>query len=124
MRRLLAALLVVALSTFETAPVDAHATSSVARWRTTAIDAGWPASSWPWLACVIRRESGGNPNAVGDHGTSIGLMQIHVPAHRQWLASIGVRPSQLRSPWVNLRVARLLYRRHGTSPWRSTRHGC
>jgi hypothetical protein len=30
---------------------------------------------------VINCESGWNPRAVGDHGTSFGLSQIHLPAH-------------------------------------------
>ena len=33
------------------------------------------------LAQIIKCESGSNPNAVGDHGTSFGLVQIHLPAH-------------------------------------------
>lgn len=30
---------------------------------------------------VIKCESSYNPNAIGDHGTSLGLVQIHLPAH-------------------------------------------
>lgn len=30
---------------------------------------------------IVKRESGFNQYAVGDHGTSIGLVQIHLPAH-------------------------------------------
>lgn len=30
---------------------------------------------------IITCESEWNPNAVGDHGTSFGLVQIHLPAH-------------------------------------------
>ena len=33
------------------------------------------------LTRVIRCESQGNPKAIGDHGTSYGLVQIHMPAH-------------------------------------------
>lgn len=36
----------------------------------------------PQLALgIATRESKLNPNAVGDHGTSIGLWQVHLPAH-------------------------------------------
>ena len=31
---------------------------------------------------VIFCESGGNPKAIGDHNTSFGLVQIHLPAHK------------------------------------------
>lgn len=37
--------------------------------------------SGPLMAKVIYCESGNNPNAVGDNGTSFGLSQIHLPAH-------------------------------------------
>ena len=30
---------------------------------------------------VINCESGGDPKAVGDHGTSFGLVQINLPSH-------------------------------------------
>lgn len=30
---------------------------------------------------IAKDESGFNPQAIGDHGTSIGLFQIHLPAH-------------------------------------------
>jgi hypothetical protein len=30
---------------------------------------------------IIQCESGWNPNAIGDHGESLGLWQIHQPAH-------------------------------------------
>ena len=30
---------------------------------------------------VLKCESGLNPNAVGDKGTSLGIAQIHIPAH-------------------------------------------
>lgn len=33
------------------------------------------------MAQVITCESGNNPDAVGDFGTSYGLSQIHLPAH-------------------------------------------
>ena len=33
------------------------------------------------LNAVIKCESGGDKNAVGDFGTSFGLVQIHLPSH-------------------------------------------
>jgi soluble lytic murein transglycosylase-like protein len=33
------------------------------------------------VASVVECESGGNPVAIGDHGTSFGIAQIHLIAH-------------------------------------------
>lgn len=33
------------------------------------------------MAQTIQCESQGNPEAIGDHGTSLGIAQIHLPAH-------------------------------------------
>lgn len=33
------------------------------------------------MTLVMKCESGLNPHAIGDHGTSYGLSQIHLPAH-------------------------------------------
>ena len=57
----------------------------VERWHALALDAGWPRSQLPWLFCVIQRESGGDPHASGDHGASVGLVQIRWPSHSWWL---------------------------------------
>jgi hypothetical protein len=38
-------------------------------------------------AAVAMAESGGNPFAVGDEGTSFGLWQVHTPAHPEFDAS-------------------------------------
>ena len=37
---------------------------------------------WPTLEKISVCESGLNPAAIGDHGTSFGLFQIHLPAHK------------------------------------------
>lgn len=33
------------------------------------------------MADIIQCESSGNPNAVGDNGTSYGIVQIHLVSH-------------------------------------------
>ena len=38
--------------------------------------------SEPLMRGIVKRESNFNQYAVGDHGTSIGLVQIHLPAHK------------------------------------------
>jgi len=60
---------------------------------------------------TIECESGYNLNAVGDHGTSLGLYQIHMPAH----------PSVTRECAFDLQCstayAKKLYERRGLAPW-------
>ena len=46
---------------------------------------------------VVQIESGGNPNAIGDNGTSFGLFQLHVGGQ----APSGVPTSQLLDPATN-----------------------
>lgn len=49
--------------------------------RQLARDAGFFGDAANVAAAVAMAESGGNPNAVGDEGTSFGLWQFHMPAH-------------------------------------------
>lgn len=34
------------------------------------------------MRTIVKRESAGNQYAIGDHGSSYGLTQIHLPAHK------------------------------------------
>jgi hypothetical protein len=49
---------------------------------------GWPQTALETLRLAMRLESGCNPQAVGDAGDSIGLLQIHCPTwgtpNRNW----------------------------------------
>ncbi|MBF1152522.1 MAG: lytic transglycosylase domain-containing protein [[Eubacterium] sulci] len=42
------------------------------------------------VKAIIMEESGGNPNAVGDGGESIGLMQIQARWHRAKMEELGI----------------------------------
>lgn len=42
------------------------------------------------VKAIIKEESGGNPNAVGDGGESIGLMQIQLRWHRAKMEELGI----------------------------------
>ena len=81
--------------------------SGASRWRALALYAGWPRSSWPQLAGIIRRESGGDPRAVNHYSGCAGLLQLH-PCH-------GV--ANVFDPLVNLRAGLRLYRAAGWQPW-------
>jgi hypothetical protein len=52
---------------------------TLASLRQLARSAGFP--DVDTAAAVAMAESGGNPSAIGDGGTSFGLWQIHLPAH-------------------------------------------
>ena len=71
-------------------------------------------------AAVAMAESGGNPSAVGDQGTSIGLWQIHVPTcPKNW-----ANPDALKHPGVNVQAA-FAISSGGTDwqPWTTFRNG-
>ena len=42
------------------------------------------------VKAIIQEESGGNPNAVGDGGESIGLMQIQPKHHQKRMEELGI----------------------------------
>lgn len=42
------------------------------------------------VKAIIVEESGGNPNAVGDNGESIGLMQIQPKHHQKRMEELGI----------------------------------
>ena len=42
------------------------------------------------VKAIIMEESGGNPNAVGDNGESIGLMQIQPKHHQKRMEELGI----------------------------------
>lgn len=42
------------------------------------------------VKAIIKEESGGNPNAVGDNGESIGLMQIQPKHHKKRMEELGI----------------------------------
>jgi hypothetical protein len=60
-------------------------------------------------AAVAMAESGGDPNAVGDDGTSLGLWQIHLPAHPEFASE------NLFDPVTNARAALAIS--HGGATW-------
>ncbi len=64
--------------------------------------------------CIMRWESGGNPNALS-YANARGLMQIHAPS---WAAYYGVTYAQLYDPATNIRLAHLIYvAAGGWHPW-------
>lgn len=100
---------------------------NIEQWHDPAITAGWPESEWRWLACVIRRESGGDPTAFNGRGRdlSYGLTQLNMRALARWVAPIiGTDYNQLFDPATNLAVAHALWGQTGRSPWKTRKHSC
>lgn len=99
-------------------------TSSAGSWKSVALAAGWEEWRWPWVQCIINRESGGKPSAISATH-DYGLMQMN-RVHLGWLRAAGVITvlTDLLDPYTNLYAARLLFEQNGTGPWRATRGNC
>jgi hypothetical protein len=88
--------------------------SGVSRWKSTALAAGWTRAQWPTVACIIQRESRGQPGVVNSAGAT-GLMQIM----RRYYPGVN-----LRDPFTNLRIGHRLFLQRGWQPWTLPGHQC
>jgi soluble lytic murein transglycosylase-like protein len=77
--------------------------------------AGFSPDLVPTMTAIALAESSGNPNAVGDNGTSYGLWQIHFTVHPEVLN--GQDPSILFDPATNANAAYQIFQRQGLSAW-------
>lgn len=104
------------ISTFLRGLGDAALSDSLAQ---LAANAGFSDTDAPIAAAIALAESGGNPLAVGDNGTSFGLWQIHTPAHPEF------QGWNLLDPAMNAQAAYRVYRAAGNSfqPWTTFRTG-
>lgn len=75
--------------------------------------------------CIVRRESGGNPNARNPSGAS-GLFQIMLPLHGGLFAAHGYdwQRGDWTNPFANAQVARDLYNGSGWAPWNGGNYRC
>ena len=119
----------------ETAPPGTTTPPSCEAFVSLAYTLGWPAEELDTLATVMRRESGCQPDAIGDRtrGGSFGLMQVHIPTWclrskywpEGWLGVHGsVGPDDctaLLDPATNLAAALLIQREGGWSQWTTWR---
>src|SRR3990167_9758823 len=51
---------------------------------------------FPELEKIVACEAGENPKAIGDHGNSYGIFQIHLPSHK------GITKVQAKDPYFSL----------------------
>jgi Transglycosylase SLT domain len=96
---------------------------AIERWHRLALTVGWTAHQWPHLACILWRETRGNPDEINSAGAT-GLTQILWPVHGAWLQARGVTQQILLDPTQNLFFALNLYRWEGWSPWHSPSSRC
>ena len=75
------------------------------------------------LAAVVMGESSYNAQTIGDSGNSIGLFQIHIPAHKDKLKkhtgsdSVETWINWLKLPDNNIRLASEVYHSQGLGAW-------
>jgi hypothetical protein len=72
----------------------------------------------PVMAAIAGAESTFGANPVGDGGTSLGIWQIHVPAHPQYDPQ-----SLLDSPFYNAAAAVQVYLSQGLGAWSTYKNG-
>lgn len=110
-----------------------HWNPDVDRWYDTAVEAGWPDQDWSRLACIINRESRGDPTAYNGRGRddSYGLLQLNMRAHRSWVGPlVDWDFNRLFDPATNLSVGRVLFDRavdyygNGWQPWNASDGSC
>lgn len=90
-------------------PVTTY-TSGVEQWRTLVARYDWNVNT---VLAIMRCESGGNPNAVGDRSTaysSYGLLQVRALPGRP-------EPTWLLVPENNISYSYSLYKANGYTPW-------
>lgn len=119
-------LLATELPTDTTVVVADSAPDPVKRWHDLAIQSGWDEARWPWLSCVIARESHGDPNAYNLSTTdrSYGLTQLNARAWHGRMVEFAGTEQAFFDPAINLRFALWLYDVSGPQNWRSRSNPC
>ncbi len=103
------------------APFHSHASTSttdrgmgndVERWRPLVIS--YFGDQADKALCVVKWESGGNPNAKNPRSSARGLFQILASL---WTPYYGVTYDQLYDPETNTHLAHLIYQSQGWGAW-------
>lgn len=116
------------IATTTTVPAYTHPDPNVERWHALALTVGWLEAEWPWLSCVVFRESRGMPDAYNGRGPdrSYGLTQLNTKgALWGWFMALGLTDrAQLFDPTTNLYAARAMFLQFGRKPWAADRGSC
>lgn len=90
-----------------------NGTTDVERWRP--LVESWFGEKTETVLCLMRPESGGNPDALNQQGSSArGLMQILASL---WAPKLGLSYSDLYDPEINIEVAWYVYGEQGWWAW-------
>ena len=93
--------------------VDRSMGTNVEQWREL-VAAYFPPDLVSTALCVIRYESGGNPDAKNPRSTARGLFQILASL---WAPHFGVSYQDLYNPELNVRLAYKIYLSQGWGAW-------
>jgi hypothetical protein len=64
--------------------------------------------------CIIRHESGGNPDADNPRSSAKGLFQV---LGSMWASHYGIDEADLYEPVTNVHIARDIWENYGWSAW-------
>jgi len=101
---------------FTFSPLPSRASQSAIE----AIKENWPVKYASTAIRIAQRESKLTPSVQGCGGRCVGLFQIVYPAHRHWLATLGItQASDLKDATLNSKAAYHLFKLSGSnwSPW-------
>lgn len=62
----------------------------------------------PLIKCLIKHESNGNPNAIGDNGKAFGVLQFHLPTFEYFKHRYGLDYLQYEDPQDQILLANLI----------------
>lgn len=85
----------------------------VERWRPL-VAREFPAQEVETAMCIIRHESGGNPDADNPRSSASGLFQV---LGSMWASHYGVEQADLFQPVINTQIARDIWENYGWSAW-------
>jgi hypothetical protein len=98
---------------------EAKTEDPVERWREIVANE-FPSQDIETALCVIRHESGGNPDADNPRSSAKGLFQV---LGSLWGPHYGVSQSELYDPATNTRIAADIKERYGWSAWSPYQRG-
>jgi soluble lytic murein transglycosylase-like protein len=98
---------------------EAQAADPVERWRPL-IASVFPAAEVDTALCIIRHESGGNPDADNPRSSAKGLFQV---LGSMWAPHYGVSQTELYDPVANVQIAGDIWENYGWSAWSPYQRG-
>lgn len=98
---------------------EVESADPVERWRPLVASA-FPAAEVETALCIIRLESGGNPEADNPRSTARGLFQV---LGSMWASHYGVSQTDLYDPVTNVNIAGDIWENYGWSAWSPYQRG-